>query len=281
MFAVGPGQVLVTVIDGVKTEYPLLPVIVCLQDLLESNSETQAAIDVVRNYRENAIEYYAEVNLYQQAALLWLGGTAVEAYTWPDVDACGLKITDSNGIADSTALGYMRAWGDVIGDSNAVLGQLLPHNSFGYAIFDEPAISPSQCVVNIYNTPALDFNQLPAVAAYYNFKLLLRSGGNRYSFDLSTITDMAYSIASYHAAVVSLFAAAGLTATYLSTDGNGYSKFTITSPEELDIDLSYSCSDLGISSLQQVVSVRIVDGTPTVRLEIVQDQTRTLRMYEV
>jgi hypothetical protein len=134
------GMVLV---DAAGNEYPILPVLSCSQDWFWDST---AGVTSRENYiATGAISEDMKRNIFQQPALLWLGTPpdGFDGFTWPDVDAAGLKITAADaGLTNDVGIGGMRIWSSIIGDSDNILAQLLPYTG------TDPGASTEQRIIN-------------------------------------------------------------------------------------------------------------------------------------
>ena len=133
------GTVLVAA-DG--TEFPILSSLITTQDFFDvpTTEGLPGAVTRRQSYlatRDPAEPYCADYlftsmsrNLFQQAALLWLGGdpSAVAGYAWAGVDAVGLKITAAaEELTNNLPIGQQKMIKSCVGDSDTLLAQCIPY----------------------------------------------------------------------------------------------------------------------------------------------------------
>jgi hypothetical protein len=135
------GMVLV---DAAGNEYPILPVLSCSQDWFWDST---AGVTSRENYiATGTVAPDMKRNIFQQPALLWVGTPpdGFDGFTWPDVDAAGLKITAADaGLTNDVGIGGMRIWSSIIGDSDNILAQLLPYTG------SDPGASTEQRIISV------------------------------------------------------------------------------------------------------------------------------------
>lgn len=279
MFSVVGGVVLVSVdSEGIKTEYPLLPVVNCLQDYLEV-SGINGIVEEVDKYRSGTVgTTNLRRNLFHQTALLWLGGSHLDYHTWAGVDGCAIPLKDGS-------IGIMRDWEVCLADSDSALLQANPHRGlFSSVFFDNmPENNKKSTHLYIKLTDATDCytNSLTLGEAYYDLKFILEVNGVTTIF--STIDRLETdNIDAAELKFLTFLTESGLTATVaIPHDANGYTKYAISSSEDMNLNISYKSDEYGSSSMQKVLKVVLENGTPIISLKAEQSIDRVLKLQEI
>jgi hypothetical protein len=234
--------------------------------------------------------------LYQQTALLWLGGAAgsVGGYSITGVNACALKITEAREPLNNVAIGEMRSFVTSVGDDAAALFQVMPHTGqYSNIVFVEPLSSPTEVVVKLYDQDVFYTPPEAVATGGVRYTYIFRDRLNTYTRDVvAELSEYSGVVEQYnvlHSDTVAFLSQGGLVAVFEGKEGNGYSSYRITSTDvdadnnliPLDLDLSFEVLPLGISSRQRMLSVRIQNKVPVVKLELVQDKNRVLKMYDI
>jgi hypothetical protein len=272
-------------VDQSGNEYPILPILSCTQDYFLDTTYGFASRQAYLS--AGTVRDTLKRNVFQQAGLLWLTKSpgVVDGYTWPGVDALGLKITEaSGGLVNDVPLGAMAKVSAIIGDSDSALLQAVPFASGAYfqQIASAGGTATFQCR-NCYE---------PTVAAGDVFHLSLNGVDVSHTVSSADMTgsdsvEQDQIVAGILEAVnaTSSFTAALVGAGY---DSDGYySTFTVsTAPVSgvaptLVADSSVAHGAYGQSNRQRILSVRLSGGEPVLRLERVQSTSANIYLYDV
>jgi hypothetical protein len=220
------------------------------------------------------------MDVFCQAVVLWLGTppSGVDCYTWDGVDAAGLKLSTAQpGLRNDAGIGDMHVHYPGIGDSNSVMLQLVPILSGN--IFDTVNYSVAQCTVRCSNFRSRDdVDDKGGITIGDQFFV-----DNQFVF---TVTDDS-SGSMVANAVNGIMAGINAQGIYSATDAvivdsSGISTFTLTRK-----DGTANKAQLGYTSIwgyrmeQRMVSVQLVGGIPTLRLEAIINRSQSVSMFAI
>lgn len=203
-----------------------------------------------------------DANSFCQSVLLWLGSHSGDFYTWPGVDAVGLKISSLSGLGVN--IGFTRYIETGIGDSNHALISLFPFESNN--VWSIENITETGIVARLSGCGARTaVDDRGGVVA-----------GDRF-FVGSTYYEVAVDAESMYTVADGIIAALG-SAAGPYTDHGGYVTIPITISQPVDL---FYTSPIGYSLQREVVSISLVGGVPVVAISNIIPTYRAFFTYDI
>lgn len=252
-------------VDAVGNEYPIVTGISLSQDFYNGGTDA---------------------NMFCQALLLWLNSSipgGFDCYTWPGVDAAGLKInTAVSGVRNDCNIGDMQIWDSGIGNSDRALLSAKP--PWTQNTWDTDTYSGASCRVRFTNSGARASNDdktgyTPGDLFYIDNQLVYTMGGT------VSVPDPASTAVTAIMALInagSTYSASGLS--YYIDGLSGVQVYTFTLTRN---DGKSNTAQLGYTSVwgyrmeRRIMTVDIQNSLPVVTLQALQHKETPLFMFDI
>ncbi len=224
-----------------------------------------------------------DANLFCQPILLWLGTPPVgfDCYTWPGVQAAGLKINGAlPGLRNDAQLGDLCYPEDGIGDSSNILISFA--SQYSQNTFDSVNYSGASCTVRYSDSgtrAGVDdrVGYSPGDLFFVDNQVIYTMGGTD-SATLSGATVVPIIMANINAS--GTYTASNMTTTVINSVL--VYEFTLTRKDGQanTVQLGYT-SIWGYRIEQRVFSIQLVDNAPLVTLQAIQHKDLPLFMFDI